>query len=277
MKRKAEYTSSGFYNSPPSFHTNLAHYKFQHSLTRVGQCGARECSASIPHPSRNHQVYRWHRGRICYWVPRSLIRFIPFLTRGNRTSSPSFSKSFVNFPFFFFSYLNNPKSATVSSSQKNRCSWVHLGTAAVWTPGPHQLSPPLTLTLLSTTSPPVLCVFLTFLGRKCSEWHAGDSLILHWVQFPLPALPLGKLIVNADTKKHLQKVQAWSPAQTKVQLLPKGKHHPISVSDTALKFLQARNACPLSSRAEWGPSTRQLMCLSLGYPAATFLSICRNY
>lgn len=67
-----------------------------------------------------------------------------FLSCGNRTSSPSFSKSFGNVPDLFSPAEIIQNLLLHSTSQKNRCSWVHLGTAAVWTPGPHQLSPPFT-------------------------------------------------------------------------------------------------------------------------------------
>lgn len=50
---------------------------------------------------------------------------------------------------------------------------------------PPSIITPLTLTLPSVTLPPVLHVFLRFLGKKCNEWHLGVSRIpTECVAFP---------------------------------------------------------------------------------------------
>lgn len=83
---------------------------------------------------------------------------------------------------------------------------------------PPSIITPLTLTPPSVTLPPVLCVFLRFLGGKNAVSGVLESLRFpHRAKAPLPALPFKELIVNADTKKCLQKASAgFSPTQTKV-------------------------------------------------------------
>lgn len=143
---------------PSTFHTNSPHDEIQSLLRRVGQCGATESSPSTCTPfsePQSSQVIRREVSLILAANPP--MQFIPFLKAsilrcGNHTSSPSSSKSFVNFPDLFSPASIIQNLLLPSTSRKNRCSWVHLGTAAVWTPGPHQLSPP-----LHSPSPPSRC------------------------------------------------------------------------------------------------------------------------
>lgn len=177
--------------------------------------------------------------------------------------SPSSSWSFVNFSGLF-SPAQIIQNLLLCSTSQNRCSWVHLGTAAVWTPRPPSISTPLTLTLPSVTLPPVLCVFLRFLGEDEVSGVLESLWFPHRVEALLPALPFKELIVNADTKKSLQKTQA-SARPDKGVAAARTQNTIQSHSRHGLEFLQARDSLCLQ-----GQNTAQAggnHCESEGHPA----------
>lgn len=102
-----------------------------------------------------------------------------------------------------------------STSQKSRGSWAHPGTAAVWTRGPFNYHPPYT----HPSRPPSRC----HLCFACSSDSLGKNAVpcrRLWLPQSVYSLLFIRLfnvlIVNADTKKCLQKARLSSPPQTKV-------------------------------------------------------------
>lgn len=167
-----------------------------------------------------------------------------------------------------------PKLLLSSTSQKNRCSWMYLGTAAVWTPGPINYHP-LTLTLPSVTLPPVLHVFLRFLGKKCDEWHTEVSLIPTQC-IVLPSIPLFQC---ANCKCRYKEL----PPESKNFELNSDKGvvaaRTQTLFDSSLRQgfeITAGSQFPLSLRAGLGPSRRQPLWV-WGWPGSVRFSIYYNY
>lgn len=170
-------------------------HKFTHDKNptlaqKRGQCAANEFSTSTCTPFSKPQSSRVMQGRcLWYWVLYThphLNPCLPFnlsLSWNLPSSDVSITPLHLLPPrallTFLVCFLLLKWSQTCYCVVPHRrtdaaeCTWGQLLSGLR---GPINYHP-LTLTLPSVTLPPVLHVFLRFLGKKCDEWHTEVSLI----------------------------------------------------------------------------------------------------